>query len=125
MRGSLVKQHECALPLLGRRKDWAIAPTDSLQMGAILPFKRALAVSTANKPIKPAYAVFKNPNFSTVHAAGLGLSSRNFQSPRLKLTPISCLTPLLGCLQLLEFSPLVVLFTRQPYPRFDRQGPHM
>lgn len=94
-------------------------------MGAILPFKSALAVSTATKQIKPAYAGFKNPNFSSVHTAGLGLSSRDFQSPRLKLTPISCLTPLLGCLQLLEFSPLVVLFTRQPYPRFDGQGPQI
>ena len=91
----------------------------------MFPFKSALAVSTATKQIKPAYAGFKNPNFSLVRAAGLGLSSRDFQSPRLKLTPISCLTPLLGCLQLLEFSPLVVLVAGQPYPRFDRQGPEI
>ena len=40
-----------------------------------------------------------NPKLSSVRAGGLGLSSRDFQSPRLKLTPISPLHHFIICLR--------------------------
>jgi hypothetical protein len=52
------------------------------------------AVETATTQTKPAYAGFKNLDFSSVRAGGLGLSSCDFQSPRLKFDTNEGLAPL-------------------------------
>jgi hypothetical protein len=46
------------------------------------------------------HAGFKNLDFSSVRAGGLGFCSRDFQSPRLKLTPMdNTLAPTKTCIE--------------------------
>jgi hypothetical protein len=55
--------------------------------------KVSLAVETAATQTKPAYAGFKTPDFPLVRLRGLRLSSREFHSLGLKLTPLKTLRP--------------------------------
>ena len=58
----------------------------------------SLAVETATTQTKPAYAGFKNLDFSLVRDGGLRFYSRDFQSLGLKLTAMERIAPFLTTL---------------------------
>ncbi len=63
------------------------------QLHDTLPAYRACAARSAPRR-------FQNLDFSSVRAGGLGFCSRDFQSPRLKLTPMdNTLAPTKTCIE--------------------------